>query len=79
MALFALAEFLAAAGLLFFDEREKKQGFAFTLVALIMVNTFIMHNPLIEEGKNMHFAVKHFLLNVSIGFSLVMVAGFREY
>lgn len=74
-----IVEFLAAVGLIFFEEREKRVKFIALIVALTLFDAFVMHNPFVEHGKPLHYETKHCLLSLTIASSLLMVGGYRKY
>jgi hypothetical protein len=77
--IYGLIEFVAAVGLIFFDEREKRVKFLTLITVFTILDAFVLHNPFIEHGKNLHLETKHCLLSLTIASSLLMVAGFRKY
>ena len=72
-------EFLAAAGLVFFEEKDKRVKFSLIIILITVFDALLMHNPFIVHGKQNHFAIKHCMLSLTISFSLLMVAGYRKY
>jgi hypothetical protein len=50
-----VGEILGGAGMLFFEEREKRSACVFTLILAALFDAFALHLPIVEYGKQVHF------------------------
>ncbi len=75
--LYGVAAFVCGIGMLFFEEKRKRIVFLQVLFLVQLFDAFILHNPFVEHLDSRSRETKHFLLSLMIGFSLLMVAGYR--
>lgn len=68
---------ISGIGILFFDDKSKRNAFLQVLIVLQLIYAFFMHNPFFEQDIARSREFKHFMLSMMITFSLFMIMGYR--
>jgi hypothetical protein len=76
--LYGLAVLLSASAFVFFEDLKQRVKSIQVLIVLLIIDSFILHNPIIENYEMRSLEIKHLVLDFLIIFSLLMVAGYRE-
>ena len=76
--LYGLATLTSGIFILFFEEKKKRNVFLQVLVLLLIFDAFVLHNPFVEHLDSRSRELKHFMLSTMIGFSLLMICGYRS-